>query len=187
MKLEKLISDQEGEYLLKLARYALQSSQNKICTLPNIPSSISTALQETRGIFVGLWNEGKLRGCIGSPFPKKPLGDAVVEYTIMSTKEGSRPPPLSPEEISHIQIEISVLTPPQPIQYDQIQLGVHGLLIYKDNRSGFLLPQGALDNRYTVITFLEQTCLRGGLPKDAWKEGALINAFKVQIFKEQPQ
>lgn len=128
--------------------------------------------------------EGELRGCIGFPYPVKPLVEAVQEASISSALQDFRFPPVKEEELSRIEIEISILTQPKEIEPDQIKVGIHGLIIRKGNHSGLLLPQVAMDYHWDSQTFLEQTCVKAGLAKTAWKKDCQIYAFEAQIFSE---
>jgi uncharacterized protein (TIGR00296 family) len=91
---------------------------------------------------------------------------------------------VTPDELPYLDLEISVLTPLEEIESpDEIKVGVHGLLISKGNRSGLLLPQVASERNWDTITFLEETCRKAGLPKDAWKEeGTRIYVFSADVF-----
>ena len=92
--------------------------------------------------------------------------------------------PIKKEEFSDLDIEISVLTPLKKISDPkQIEVGKHGLYIKKGFSSGLLLPQVAIEYSWNRKTFLEHTCLKAGLQKDAWKEGETeIYIFSADIF-----
>ena len=84
------------------------------------------------------------------------------------------------------EIELSILSPPQPIAADAVEIGRHGLLISMAGRRGLLLPQVPVEHNWDRTTFLEQTCRKAGLPLDAWKNGATIEAFTAEVFGDQP-
>lgn len=130
-----------------------------------------------------LWLEG-LRGCIGFPYPVKPLAEAVQEAAVGAALQDPRFPPLRAEELSALEIEISVLTPPKSLEPSQVKVGVHGLIVSRGGRSGLLLPQVAMEYGWDAPTFLAQTCLKAGLPKDAWRKDAELSAFEAQVFSE---
>jgi AmmeMemoRadiSam system protein A len=178
----EMVSKDDQQLLLQLARHSIQPTIQKGRRLPAV-ESLSPLLREKRGTFVTLWLE-ELRGCIGFPYPVKPLAEAVQEAAISAALQDPRFPPVRAEELSSIEIEISVLTPPRPIEPSQIQIGVHGLIITRGNRSGLLLPQVAIEYRWDSATFLEQTCLKAGLPATAWKEKANLFSFEAQVFSE---
>ncbi len=179
----EMVSSEDQQLLLQLARNSIQVTIQKGRKLPTI-ESLSPLLREKRGTFVTLWLEGELRGCIGFPYPVKPLAEAVQEAAISAALQDPRFPPVRAEELSHIEIEISVLSVPKPITPEQIKVGVHGLIISRGNRSGLLLPQVAIEYHWDVETFLEQTCVKAGLPQDAWKEKVNLSGFEAQIFSE---
>ena len=183
MNPSEVISQDDQKLLLQLARNAVQTTVQKGRRLPSV-ESLSPLLREKRGVFVTLWMEGDLRGCIGFPYPVKPLDEAVQAAAISSAFQDFRFSPVREEELSRIEIEISVLTQPRPIEPDKIELGVHGLIVSQGNRSGLLLPQVAMEYRWDAKTFLEQTCVKAGLPSDAWKEKAKILSFEAQVFSE---
>src|SRR5581483_3559220 len=106
-----------------LARNSIQTTVQKGRKLPMV-ESLSPLLREKRGVFVTLWMEGELRGCIGFPHPVMPLAEAVQEAAVSAALQDPRFPPVQAGELSQIEIEISVLTPPKPIKPDQIQVGV---------------------------------------------------------------
>jgi len=182
----QVITPQEQETLLQLARNAIHTTVRKGRQLP-VVRPLSTLLREKRGVFVTLWKEGELRGCIGFPYPIKPLGEAVQEASVSAALQDFRFPPVTEEELSHLEIEISVLTPPHVIDPEKIKVGIHGLIVKKGNASGLLLPQVAMDYHWDAPTFLEQTCVKAGLPKTAWKKDCQILAFEAQIFTEADQ
>lgn len=143
---------------------------------------LSPLLREKRGVFVTLLQEDALRGCVGFPYPTKPLAVAGQEAAYSAAFEDSRFPPLDPRELEGLEFEISVLSVPEPIKPEQVKIGVHGLLVKKGIRSGLLLPQVAFDERWSVEEFLSQTCRKASLSLDAWKKGAELLGFEAQIF-----
>lgn len=177
------LTEEEGGALLKLAEYALQVSQRRLCSFPRIQSS--NRLKEHRGLFVSLWKDDVLRGCIGCVNPAKPLEEMVVEATLKAAVKDPRFPPVSDLEIPLLTVEISILTPPKSIGVSEIEIGKHGLIVAGGDQIGLLLPYVAVQNGWDVKTFLENACIKGHLPRDSWKMGAAILGFEVQIFKNQ--
>ena len=91
--------------------------------------------------------------------------------------------PVGPEELDEIDVEISVLTPEREIEsVDDIEVGRHGLIVEQGYRRGLLLPQVAVEHRWDRTTFLEHTCLKAGLPRDAWQHGARLLVFEAEVF-----
>ncbi|RPJ36751.1 MAG: AmmeMemoRadiSam system protein A, partial [Deltaproteobacteria bacterium] len=92
--------------------------------------------------------------------------------------------PLAAKELKDLELEISVLTPMARLKNtDEIEIGKHGLYIKKGFSSGLLLPQVAAEYGWDPITFLEETCRKAGLPRNAWKEkNTEIYIFSADIF-----
>jgi AmmeMemoRadiSam system protein B/AmmeMemoRadiSam system protein A len=144
----------------------------------------SERLKELRGAFVTVTEKGRLRGCIGHIKGTKPLYRTVEEMAAAAAFDDPRFSPITKDELKDLEIEISVLTPFKQItDVKEIEVGKHGLYIQKGYYSGLLLPQVATDYKWDRDTFLEQTCLKAGLPSNAWKEkDAKIYIFSADIF-----
>jgi len=144
----------------------------------------SEILKEKRGAFVTLKKKGKLKGCIGYTRGVRPLYETVQEMAIQAAFHDPRFAPLEKKEWKDIDIEISVLTPMKKIEnIDEIEVGIHGLYIEKGHNSGLLLPQVATENNWDRETFLDYTCWKAGLQKDAWKSpDTKIYIFSADVF-----
>ena len=182
MNPSEIIGEKDQQLLLQLARHSIQMTLQKGRRL-RVVESLSPLLREKRGVFVTLWMD-ELRGCIGFPYPLKPLAEGVQEAAVSAALQDPRFPPVRADEMAHIEIEISVLTVPKAIERSQIQVGVHGLIVTRGNRSGLLLPQVAMEYHWDARTFVEQTCVKAGLGKDAWKDEINLFAFEAQVFSE---
>jgi AmmeMemoRadiSam system protein A len=169
--------------LLRLARQAIESA------LGNRPFEIQPAIpgfSEPRGAFVTLMRHGRLRGCIGQVEPVDPLARVVTQCAVSAAMQDPRFPPVAAEEIPQLEIELSVLSRPYPIRYEEIQIGRHGLIATQSYRSGLLLPQVAEEQNWPVERFLEETCLKAGLDPYAWKQPETrIEAFTAEVFGER--
>lgn len=141
-------------------------------------------LAEKRGAFTTLHLGGRLRGCIGYVAPMLPLVETVVETAAAAAFEDPRFDPVDETEAPHLSIEISVLTVPKAISPDEVVVGRHGLIIGQYGRRGLLLPQVPLEYGWDRETFLAQTCVKAGLPPDAWRQGATVEAFTAEVFGE---
>ena len=168
--------------LLALAREAVTRfvKAGDVVQAPDSP-----AFAVPRGVFVTLRKRGELRGCIGYVDPILPLGRAVVETAVLAASEDPRFPAVRADELAGLAFEISVLTPPRDAADPRdVKVGRHGLIISRDGRRGLLLPQVATENGWDRETFLDETCLKAGLPRDAWKHGAKIQLFEAIVFAE---
>jgi AmmeMemoRadiSam system protein A len=144
-------------------------------------------LLEKRGAFVTLTKNGSLRGCIGYIQPVTPLYKAVSDMAIAASTRDPRFSPVAQGELGDIHIEISVLSPLRLIvDTNEIEIGKHGLFMTRGNNSGLLLPQVATQQGWNREEFLRQTCVKAGLPAQAWKDkGTQIYTFSAQIFSEK--
>lgn len=144
----------------------------------------SGALREKRGAFVSLHKKGRLRGCIGQIQAAKPLHQVVEEMALAAAFEDPRFEPVSSRDLADLELEISVLTPLRRVErVEEIEVGKHGLYIKKGYYSGLLLPQVAVECNWERTTFLEETCRKAGLNRNAWKEkDAEIYIFSADIF-----
>lgn len=136
-------------------------------------------------MFVTIHVYGKLRGCIGVIEGREPLRAMIVHCATSAAFHDSRFPALRVDELSGLQIEISVLSELMPIVPDKIEIGTHGLMVDSAHRHGLLLPQVAVEHHLTREEFLEETCRKAGLPRDAWrKPETQLSAFTCEVFHE---
>jgi AmmeMemoRadiSam system protein A len=143
------------------------------------------ALGRPGAAFVTLRSRERLRGCIGHLEPDRPLAAVVANAAVAAAFEDPRFPPVAAGELDDLTIEISVLGPfvpvPDPLT---IEVGRHGLVVRSGWRRGLLLPQVAPEWGWTREEFLAQTCLKAGLPADAWRKGTEIFCFEAEVFGE---
>jgi AmmeMemoRadiSam system protein A len=142
-------------------------------------------LAECRGAFTTLHLHGALRGCIGHVFATQPLFTTVAQTAKAAAFEDPRFYPVTLPELPEIQVELSVLSPLQPVRPEDVVIGRHGLVISEGDRRGLLLPQVPVEWNWDRETFLAQTCLKAGLPPDAWKHGARLQAFTAEVFGDR--
>ncbi len=186
-----MISNREGEFLIELARQAIDTflKENKIIS---IPPDTPEKLLDKRGIFVTINEKGNLRGCIGYCDPIKPLAQGVIEAAISAATADPRFDPLKESDMDKIQLEISVLTKPQlievtnPQEYiDAIEVNKDGLIVEKGFYKGLLLPQVAEEWGWDEEELLCNTCMKAGLSTDCWLDlETKIYRFQAQIFQE---
>ncbi|MBM4328412.1 MAG: AmmeMemoRadiSam system protein A [Deltaproteobacteria bacterium] len=176
------LSDEEKELL---RRVALQTIEKRARGErgPTIESA-SDKLKEHRGAFVSLYKKGMLRGCIGSLEGKGPLIETVREMAEAAAFNDPRFRPVTQDELPYLELEISALTPFQEVSDpSEIKVGIHGIIIRKGYFSGVLLPQVATERNWDTITFLEETCRKAGLPRDAWKDkDTAVYVFSADVF-----
>jgi AmmeMemoRadiSam system protein A len=176
------LTDAEKEELHRIARTVIESR----CRGKSVPSfSASTEkLAEERGAFVCIYKQGMLRGCIGSLDPSDPLYKTVEEMAQAAAFRDPRFRPITEDELPYLNLEISVLTPLEEVKSpEEVEVGRHGIMIRKGFLSGLLLPQVATERNWNRTTFLEETCRKAGLPRDAWKdEDAKIYVFSADVF-----
>jgi AmmeMemoRadiSam system protein A len=137
------------------------------------------------GVFVTLYHRGELRGCLGTLDPREAVADAVVRLGAEVSHRDPRFEPVHPQELRDLTIDVSVLTEPVRVaDVTEIVLGRDGLIIEQHGRKGLLLPQVAPEHGFDRETFLAHTCLKAGLPADAWRMGAAIYRFEAEVFGE---
>jgi len=183
-----LLTDHEGDLALQSARNTIE---NAVAGRPVPALRLTPVFQERRGVFVTLTKEGSLRGCIGYPYPILPLGEALAQVAVGAALEDPRFPPVIESELAEIAVEVTVLTPPVAItgppdeRLLHIEPGRHGLIIQGMGRSGLLLPQVCTDYHWDARTFLDQTCIKAGLPPHLWQNKSVeVLTFEGQIFSE---
>jgi AmmeMemoRadiSam system protein A len=172
-------TNDERALLLRLAHESILSALEHR-EIPLDPPSAHFA--EPRGVFTSLYLHGQLRGCVGYVLPVSPVYRAVADTARAAAFEDTRFHPVTPPEVRDLEIELSILSPPQPIAAEAIEIGRHGLLISMPGHRGLLLPQVPTEHHWDRTTFLEQTCRKAGLPPDAWQNGATIEAFTAEVF-----
>jgi uncharacterized protein (TIGR00296 family) len=184
-----MLTLEEGKIAVRLARDALVSYiQNKKLIEP---IELPPVFNEKRGVFVTIHEEGELRGCIGYPEPVIPLGKAIVDSAINACSRDPRFPCVRPSELQRVEVEVTILTKPEPYDVpkkrlpEAVKIGRDGLIVAKGMYSGLLLPQVAPEWGFDSLTFLGQTCIKAGLPPDAWlDEDTEVLHFEAQIFAE---
>jgi AmmeMemoRadiSam system protein A len=137
------------------------------------------------GAFVTLHIKGKLRGCIGYPEPELPLVEVVERCAVSAALSDPRFPPLTVAEWSDVDLELSVLGPIERVDdIREVVVGRDGLIAEFGRRRGLLLPQVAIEWNWDANEFAAQTCIKAGLPSDAWQKGAKLFRFEAEVFGE---
>ncbi len=182
----------KGEFAVNLARQAMEFWLKNNRTLSN-PAEFPEDFKTMRGVFTTIHThpDGKLRGCIGYPYPTLPLIMGIIRSATEVTRD-PRFPPLEEEDLDRIIVEVSILTEPEEIEakdpaeyFEKIELGKDGLIIKKDFQNGLLLPQVPGEQGWDIKAYLENLCWKAGLDPESWKsKDTQILKFRAEIFSE---
>ena len=180
------ISQEDRTELLRLAREGVRAA---VAGGPRPkPARTDGLLGEQRGCFVTLTNRGRLRGCIGTFHPSKPLARQILEMA-----EAAAHDPrfvynaITPAEVDHLTVGVSVLTPLEPIDDPlRIELGVHGIYVARGGSAGCFLPEVATETGWSKEQFLSHCCGdKAGMNPDDWRTGrAKVFVFTTEKFEE---
>jgi AmmeMemoRadiSam system protein B/AmmeMemoRadiSam system protein A len=179
------LSGSEKDALMKIARASVETSvRDRKMYL--VGATGFPRLEEARGAFVTLKEHGELRGCIGYITPMKSLAETVRDVAAYAALEDSRFTPVTTQELPLLEYEVSVMSPLRRVlDIKEIKVGKHGLIMKQGEIEGILLPQVPVEERWDRDTFIEQTCLKAGLPRQAWKDdGTDIFMFTALVFGE---
>ncbi len=179
------LSPETRRDLLALARRSIESHFRGEPP-PRLASDRQETFGQTRALFVTLRQAGDLRGCIGTLSPRGDIGRTVPEFARRAAFEDPRFPPLSEDGLTTCVIEISVLTPPEPVTDPaEIEVGRDGLILESRGASGLLLPQVATEWGFDRERFLDEVAGKAGLPAGAWRDPtARIWRFQADVFAE---
>ncbi|MBW1673109.1 MAG: AmmeMemoRadiSam system protein A [Deltaproteobacteria bacterium] len=192
MDTTKWLSEDEGKYLLGVARETIKNRLGNI-EEPQINwKKIPEKFQERLGTFVTVTIEDNLRGCIGHIIPRESLIEGIKENAINAAFKDPRFHPLTKEEFDRIEIEISILTSPQEFSYTgaedllkKLRPGIDGVIIKKGFYEATFLPQ-VWEQLSEKEEFLSHLCLKAGLSPDSWKKEKLhVSTYQVQAFEER--
>jgi AmmeMemoRadiSam system protein A len=176
-------SEADRYTILKFARQVVVEA----VTLGRLPEHVPTdgIFAERRGVFVTLRNNGRLRGCIGVVEAETSLGDSVARCAAGAALQDPRFAPMRVADLNRLQVEISLLSQPEPINISAIEIGRHGLIVVSGDRRGLLLPQVAVEHRLDREQFLSETCRKAHLLRDAWRDvRTQILGFTCEVFSD---
>ncbi|MFZ0640997.1 MAG: AmmeMemoRadiSam system protein A [Candidatus Acidiferrales bacterium] len=182
------LRNDEKHSLLQIARRAIESALTHGAA-PDV-SAPTGNLAALRGAFVTLRRRGRLCGCIGRVASVDPLAIVVAECAVAAATGDPRFPRLEAGDLRELQIELSVLSCARRATPEEVQPGIHGLVISQGDQSradrrGILLPQVAAEHRWSRDRFLEETCQKAGLAADAWQSpDTRIEIFTAEVFSE---
>lgn len=176
-------SEADRQSILKFARHVVVEA----VTLGRLPEHVPTngIFGESRGVFVTLRTNDRLRGCIGVVEADTPLGDSVARCAAGAAQQDPRFAAMRVADLNHLQIEISLLSQPEPIAINSIEIGRHGLIVISGEHRGLLLPQVAVEHQLDREQFLSETCRKAHLLRDAWRDARTqILGFTCDVFSE---
>ena len=187
----KSITLAEGKKLVKIARKIMETHFSGL----DIEMPRLKLLDDERGIFVTLkkYPNHELRGCIGYIEGIMPLRKAIREIALSAAFHDTRFSPVRKDEVKHLVVEVSVLTPPELINIEntkyypeEIEIGRDGLIVELYGRKGLLLPQVPVEWKWNKEQFLSHTCMKAGLAPDSWlNPETKIYKFSAEIFSEE--
>jgi AmmeMemoRadiSam system protein A len=185
------LSPDERQYLLQIARESIEHAAQDQESPPIDPEDAPASLQRDGASFVTLTEGGRLRGCIGSLEAERPLVLDVQKNAVNAALHDPRFPPVQPGELDELQVEVSVLSIPEPLSYedaddltDQLRPGVDGVVIERGWHRGTFLPQ-VWEKLPQPKQFLRRLCQKAGLPANAYRSGDLdVYTYQVEKFTE---
>ena len=181
------LAEREKQLLLQLARRALAVAVSADAAnkppLQDFPNE--EFLQQPSGAFVTLHRRGRLRGCVGQLPGHDSLAAVVAHCARSAALQDSRFEPVQAAELSEIEIEVSVLSALEDVTLEAIEAGKHGLVVSQGRQRGVLLPQVATQFNWSAQRFLEETCVKAGMDREAWKDSATrVQSFTAEVFSE---
>ena len=190
----KNITEEQGQRLVNLARRTIAA---RLGTLDEINKVVpdhdlaDPAFQEKRGTFVTLKTKGQLRGCMGCLTPSETILQGIQRNAINAAFNDPRFPALTSIELDQAEIDISILTTPQELEYsggndllEKLRPNIDGVIINKGLARSTFLPQ-VWDQLPKPEDFLAHLCKKAGLSPDEWTKGELgVSIYQVQYFHE---
>ena len=180
----ELLTKKEQKDLLKIARETIVAyvTNGKIPVI----ETASKGLNVETGCFVTIKQHAQLRGCIGNFVSDKPLYKLVQEMAFSAATRDPRFYPMKQQDLADFELDISVLSPLKlAASVDEIRVGTHGIYLVKGSYRGVLLPQVATEYGWDRATFLRHTCLKAGLPENAWQKECEIFIFSALVFGDK--
>jgi AmmeMemoRadiSam system protein A len=179
------LTGDEQQVLLRLARQAIEAAACGDRPLEVDLASLPPSLREAKACFVTLHKQGALRGCTGVLVARSPLAREVIHTAAQTALSDPRFVPVTSEEVPELEIEISVLTPPQHLDVPSpealprlIRPGVDGVTLIKGPYRATFLPQ-VWDRVPDPVTFLDMLCEKMGLPPRSW----LVTPMEVEVYQ----
>lgn len=182
--MDAFLTDHQRHLLLDLARTTITET---VRGRQNRPVCPDPEFSRPAGCFVTIKQHGRLRGCIGTFNAVEPLWKNVTQMAAAAATGDPRFYPMQEPDLAEFELEISILSPMRRVgNVAEIEVGRHGLYIEKGSYRGVLLPQVATEYGWDRLTFLRQTCLKAGLPPEAWEaDDCRIQLFSAEVFGEK--
>lgn len=180
-----MLTDEQKQALVALARQAV------VAQVTGAPFTAEPVVDcpDAQGAFVTITRHGELRGCLGTLECRATLAEEIARCAADAASADPRFPPVGRDELPELDVEVSVLGPLEeidPTQEGAVVVGRHGLVVERGRRRGLLLPQVAETRGWSAEEFLAQTCVKAGLPADAWRHGARVYRYEADVFGERP-
>ena len=194
-EVKKLFTEKQGKTLIELARQTIMEKLGleieKFRADKLLSELKDEKFKESSGTFVTININGGLRGCIGNLYSEGTVIDGIRQNAVNAAFNDPRFPPLSESELNRIDIEVSILSVPQPLDYqnsdellDKLRVNLDGVIIKKGFSSATFLPQ-VWKQLPKKEDFLSHLCLKAGLPANEWKKGKPeVLTYQVQYFEE---
>jgi len=180
------VSVEDRARLVALARRAVEAEVSG-GPMPKAPK-VEGLLGERRGCFVTLKNQGRLRGCIGTFQPPRPLGEQIVEMGAAAVRDPRfTTDPITQAELPQLSVEVSVLSPLEETSYpEELEIGTHGVYIVRGTRAGCFLPEVAVETGWNAEELLDHCCVsKAGMSPGAWREeGTKVYLFTSEKFEK---
>ena len=186
-----VFSDEEGEIAVQIARRVIEAAVRK-----ENPGEIDipASFKDNGGVFTTIerYPSGELRGCIGYSEPILSIVSAIVRSAKSAALKDTRFKPMHEDELGKIIVSVSLLTKPEHILFDDpkelprlIEIGKHGVIVKNDRAAGLLLPQVPVEQGWNSEVFLNQVCVKAGLPHKIWRTNKVeLFTFTAEVFEE---
>ncbi len=184
----------DGNVLVRSARSVIELYLKNPKFDKAIVSGELSRFNQKHGVFVTLYYtpSDQLRGCIGFPRPANGVGHDLVEAALSAAFEDPRFVPLSLRELDETTVEVSILSEMTPVgggaasRLRAVKVGCDGLMVQYGIYSGLLLPIVAVEQRWTARRFLDETCVKAGLPETYWTQKSVnLYKYETQVFREE--
>jgi len=189
-----MLTEKQGHTLLRLVRQTIEERLGQAATDPVHPEELDdNKLRQYQGVFVTLNKRGMLRGCIGSLVGVESIIDGVRRHAVNAALHDHRFPMVTADEVDELRIDISVLTPPQNLEYrdgkdlvQKLRPHVDGVILKAAGGAGATFLPQVWDQLPTTEMFLDHLCRKAGLPENSWRSGELtVETYQVQHFEEK--